>query len=980
LSNFHPPILPDALKSDARQKWDAVVAAATDADIPLPDNDPHVSDIQTVFALSDFVAKACARNPVLLADLLDSGDLERPCESDEYRQRVESALSAATGESDLSIALRRLRKREMVRIAWRDLSGRADLAETMAELSSFADACIDGALSRLHGWLEGLYGRPLGSDGTPLELVVIGMGKLGARELNFSSDVDLIFAFPETGDTEGEKSIPSTDFFLRLGRKLIKALGENTAEGFVFRVDMDLRPFGGNGPLVMSFDALESYYGEQGREWERYAWIKGRPAAGDIPAGERLLARLNPFIYRRYLDYGVFESLREMKAGIAREVKRRDLRDDIKLGAGGIREIEFFGQVFQLIRGGVSRPLQSRPIGTVLDRLAREGTIETAVRDELQAAYVFLRRTENRLQEFSDAQTHKLPPDEPARARLAASMGFADYKTFKTTLDMHMSAVRRHFGALLEPDGAGTSEEGGEGRRGTDLERVWQSPEDGDRAAAFLSAAGYPDPEAALKPIRHLRESTATAALSREGRDRLDRLIPQILKAAASADGPALALSRILELIRTVQQRTSYLALLLENPSALSHLVRFATTSAWILTFITRHPVLLDELLDTRTLYRPPDRSELESEIRERLDPIPPDDLEYQMDALRIFKQVNALRVAAADVTDALPLMRVSDHLSDIAETILDRSLSISRRHLTEKHGEPVCGLPDGETCREGFAVIAYGKLGGLELGYGSDLDMVFLHAGASEPTRGGDRPTDSGYFFSRLGQRLIHMLTARTPAGTLYEADMRLRPSGASGVLVSHVESFGQYQENEAWTWEQQALIRARPVCGDPAVADRFEAIRRRVLARERDEAGLRRSVADMRDRLRKESLKGNAGGFDLKHGEGGMVDIEFLVQYLVLRHAREYDELVRWTDNVRLIGALCRCGVFDDATAYFLRKAYLTYRIVGHRLDLKEQPAIVSDDRFRTLRRIVKRNWDRFLGARPGRNPFDKPRRADV
>ena len=973
MSNFNSLILPEALWSDARQKWDTVAAAATEANIPLPDDDAQVTDIQTVFALSDFVAKTCARRPILLADLLESGDLERPCESDEYKKRVESALSAATGESDLSIALRRLRKREMVRIAWRDLSGRADLDETMAELSAFADACIDGALSRLHGWLEGIYGRPLRSDGTPQALVVIGMGKLGARELNFSSDVDLIFAFPETGETDGEKSIPNTDFFLRLGRKLIKALGENTAEGFVFRVDMDLRPFGGNGPLVMSFDALESYYGEQGREWERYAWIKGRPAAGDIAAGERLLARLNPFIYRRYLDYGVFESLREMKAGIATEVKRRDLRDDIKLGAGGIREIEFFGQVFQLIRGGVSRPLQSRPIQTVLDRLAREGTIETAVRDELQAAYVFLRRTENRLQEFGDAQTHKLPPDEPARARLAASMGFADFQKFKTALDGHMSAVRRHFGALLEPDGAGTPERDADLR--ADLERVWQSPEDGDRAAAILSAAGYPDPEEALKPIRYLRESTATAALSREGRDRLDRLVPRILKAAASADEPALALSRILELIRTVQQRTSYLALLLENPSALSHLVRFATTSAWILTFITRHPVLLDELLDTRTLYTPPDRSELEAEVRERLDPIPPDDLEYQMDALRIFKQVNVLRVAAADVTDALPLMRVSDHLSDIAETILDRSLSISRRHLTEKHGEPVCELPDGADCREGFVVIAYGKLGGLELGYGSDLDMVFLHAGASEPTQGGDRPTDSGYFFSRLGQRLIHMLTARTPAGTLYEADMRLRPSGASGVLVSHVESFGQYQENEAWTWEQQALIRARPVCGDPAVANRFEAIRRRVLARERDEAGLRQSVADMRDRLRKESLKGNVRAFDLKHGEGGMVDIEFLVQYLVLRHAREYDELVRWTDNVRLIGALSRCGVFDDATAYFLRKAYLTYRIVGHRLDLKEQPAIVSDDRFRTLRRIVKRNWDRFLGARPDRNPFDKP-----
>ncbi len=958
------PTFPESLKQDNRRKWSALQAAATDAGIQVPEDADCVADIQTVFALSDFIAKNCIRQPALLAELVESGDLEWPYEPDEHPRRVESALASATGESELSIALRRLRKREMVRIAWRDLSGRADLSTTMAELSAFADACIDGALSRLHRWLEALYGRPLSPEGRPQELVVIGMGKLGARELNFSSDVDLIFAFPETGETDGKKSIPNADFFLRLGRKLIKALGENTAEGFVFRVDMDLRPFGGNGPLVMSFDAVESYYAEQGREWERYAWIKGRPAAGDIPAGERLLARLNPFIYRRYLDYGVFESLRQMKAGIDREVRRRELQDDIKLGPGGIREIEFFGQVFQLIRGGVSRRLQARPIQTILHRLTKEGIIEGSVRNELQAAYIFLRLTENRLQAFGDAQTHKLPPDESGRQRLAAAMGFDDYDGFAQALKHHMSVVRGHFGALLEPGGDGPEGEEKD-RRESDLERLWQSPDDAEGALEILSDAGYEDPAEALNLIRHLRDSTATAALSREGRERLDRLVPRILKAAGTVDLSTLALSRILELIRTVQQRTSYLALLLENPSALSHLVRFATTSAWILTFITRHPVLLDELLDTRTLYVPPDRAALETEIRERLDPIPPDDLEYQMDALRIFKQVNVLRVAAADVTDALPLMRVSDHLSDIAETILGQVLAISSRHLKKKHGEPVCSLPEGEICREGFAVIAYGKLGGLELGYGSDLDMVFLHAGASEPTQGGDRPTDSAYFFARLGQRIIHMLTARTSAGALYEADMRLRPSGASGVLVSHMDAFGRYQENEAWTWEQQALIRGRPVSGDPAIARRFAAIRRRILARSRDEGQLRRSVADMRDRLRKDNRnKGNARGFDLKHGDGGMVDIEFLVQYLVLRHAHRHEELVRWTDNVRLIGALARCGILDDVTAYFLRKAYLTYRIVGHRLDLKEQPPIVSDDRFRILRRMVRRNWDRFLG----------------
>lgn len=954
---------PAPLQQDARQKWENFLAAAAKAEIAPPQDPAHVADIQNVFALSDFIAKTCARRPAILTDLLESGDLDRPFSPDEYKNRVKSALASSTGETDLSIALRRLRKREMVRIAWRDLSGRADLANVMAELSVFADACIDGALSRLHEWLVQIYGQPLRSNGIAQEMVVIAMGKLGAGELNFSSDVDLIFAFPESGETNGEKTIPNADFFTRLGRKLIKALGENTDQGFVFRVDMDLRPFGGNGPLVLSFDAMESYYAEQGREWERYAWIKGRPSAGDIIVGEQLISRLNPFVYRRYLDYGVFESLREMKTGIAREVRRRDLKDNIKLGAGGIREIEFFGQVFQLIRGGVSRRLQARPIQTVLARLAKEGTIEPSVRDELQGAYVFLRQTENRLQEFADAQTHNLPSDELGRVRLATSMGFDDYEKFSQILNSHVEAVQRHFSALLEPGCDDSAKDNN--LRESDLVRVWQSPENKEAAKSILSAAGYDIPEDALASIRYLRESAATASLSREGRERLDRLMPQILKAAASADQPATALARILELIRTIQQRTSYLALLLENPSALTHLVRFAATSAWILTFITRHPVLLDELLDTRTLYVPPGRLELEAEIKDRLDSIPADDLECRMDTLRVFKQVNILRVAAADVTDALPLMRVSDHLSNIAETILEQALAISRRHLTEKHGEPVCGLPDNETCREGFAIIAYGKLGGLELGYGSDLDMVFLHAGALEPTQGGDQPTDSGYFFARLGQRIIHLLTARTSAGALYEADMRLRPSGASGVLVSHIEAFGRYQETEAWTWEQQALIRARPVCGDPAIARRFEAVRRRILARPRKEADLRQSVADMRDRLRKENHKCKDDEFDLKHGKGGMVDIEFLVQYLVLCHAYQHDELTWWTDNVRLIGALARCGVLRDIDAYLLRKAYLTYRIVGHRLDLKEQPAVVSGDRFKDIRQQVQRQWKRFLEA---------------
>ena len=951
------PDLPTPLARAADDAWAAFSRAATEAGLSAP-NDPETVKAKTlrrVFALSDFVAHAAARHPRMVIDLIDSGDFFRDYNDGEYPDRVTAALAGVTDETALAAALRELRRREMVRIAVRDLGGLSDLFGTVAHLSAFADAAIDGALSVLYGWESARSGVPRSADGAAQEMVVLAMGKLGAGELNFSSDVDLIFAFPERGETDGDRPVTCDEFFLRLGRKLIKALGANTADGFVFRVDMDLRPFGGNGPLVMSFDALESYYQIEGREWERYAWIKARPAAGDRAAGADLIARLNPFVYRRYLDYGVFESIRDMKRRIDREVTRREMRDHIKLGPGGIREIEFFGQIFQLIRGGVSRPLQERRLLTVLSRLVADGTVSTAAGDELRDAYIFLRNTEHRLQEAGDAQTHQLPKDEFGRLRLATAMGADSWEAFAERLDGHRTHVRRHFNGLLaEGDEPGTD--------GGSLARLWPDPPPDDEAKRILAEAGFEDPGAVLDQLETLREAPATGAMSTEGRDRLDRLVPRLLVEVAGCREPTLALTRIVELLRSIQRRTSYFSLLLENPSALSHLVRFAATSAWILAYLARHPVLLDELLDPRTLYAPPDREALAAELSARLGAIDPDDLEYQMETLRVFKGINVLRVAAADVTDALPLMRVSDHLSDLAEVIVDQVLDLCRGHLTARHGEPECTLPG---CDRGFVVVAYGKLGGLELGYDSDLDLVFLHAGSVNPTQNGPRPTESSHFFSRLGQRVIHLLSSRTAAGVLYEADMRLRPSGRAGMLVSHIDSFLDYQINDAWTWEQQALLRARPICGDNALAAQFQDIRREILGQRRDPATLRGEVAEMRARLRAEQLKGVGDWFDLKGGLGGMVDVEFLVQYLVLRHAHRHPELLTWTDNVRQIATLSAAGIIDDRTAYFLRKAYLVYRTTGHRLSLQNLPARVPvSGGFEPLRKVVSRIWDRVMG----------------
>jgi len=613
--------------------------------------------------------------------------------------------------------------------------------------------------------------------------------------------------------------------------------------------------------------------------------------------------------------------------------------------------------------------LQEPAIQKVLKILALEKYISREVCDALGSAYIFLRNVEHRLQEFSDRQTHKLPSESLGKERLALSMGFDCPESFASEFERHTKTVHYHFENLLKTKDSDRQTETIE----NELKGVWQNLADEEEARSVLSSAGFDKPEKSLGVLNHLREDLAAAGLSREGRERIDKLLPPVLKEVGMSGQSSVALNRIVELIKSIKKRTSYISFLLENPSALTHLVRLADASPWILSFLTRHPVLLDEFLDARTLYIPPQRSDLEKDIRHRLSRVSSRGLEYQMDELRIFKQLNTLRVATADITESLPLMKVSDHLSYIAETTLDEVVALAWEHLVDIHGEPVCRL-DGDEIpsapflqgdgRGGFAVIAYGKLGGLELGYASDLDLVFLHAGTSEETKHGKRPIDSSYFFARLGQRVIHILTARTPAGILYEADMRLRPSGSAGVLVSHIDAFEAYQIREAWTWEKQAIIRARFISGDIRLANRFEQIRKEAIGQPRDTLKLREEVIQMRERMRKETLIHDPEFFDLKQGTGGMVDIEFLVQYLVLLKSHEHSELLKWPDNVRLIGTLAQTGIIDNVAAYFLRKAYLTYRTVGHRLNLQDRAAKVPEHKFRHLRKKVEGIWTFFLG----------------
>lgn len=951
--------LPAALQESVTREWQSYCDAASDAAVRLAKDEALGAALAKVWACSDFVAKTCVRYPAMLAELVDNGHLQARCQPGYFAAQLARMLDDVTDDNSLGVSLRRFRRREMVRIAWRDLAGWADLDETLRDLSALAAACVDEAIKCLHAWQCGEFGEPRGEDsGRAQHMVVLGMGKLGAGELNYSSDIDLIFAYPEEGKTEGgPKQLSNGEYFLRLGRRLITALDQRTPEGYVFRVDMRLRPFGDTGPLAISFAAMENYYQVHGREWERYAMIKAAVIAGDRAAGEELMEILRPFVYRRYLDYGSFESLREMKEMIAREVKRKGMEDDIKLGPGGIREVEFIGQAYQLIRGGRDRGLQIRPIQEVLSLLAQLDSLPRYVVETLKTAYVFLRRAENRLQAMADQQTHTLPNNDIDRQRLALAMGYGEWYAFERELRAQMAAVHDAFEQVfVAPQREQAAEQGSE------FDAVWNGSASAAAAAELLQQQGYDQPEEALRILQRLREGAAFRSLSKRGHERLDRLMPLLLGAVAAEAQPAEVLARVVNLLEAIARRTAYLALLVENPMALSQLVQLCAASPWIARHLARYPILLDELLDARSLYAPLDRAGLEAELNQALAHLD-DDLEQQMDALRHFKQANVLRVAAADVMGAFPLMMVSDHLTEIAEAVLGQVVRIAYDYLVQRHGRPQCNAA-GPECELGFIVIGYGKLGGIELGYGSDLDLVFLHDDkALGLSTNGENSVDNSVFFARLGQRIIHIMTAHTPAGTLYEVDARLRPSGAAGMLVSSMEAFAGYQEKEAWTWEHQALVRARLVAGDGALAERFGAVRTRVLSRRRDAAQLQREVREMRDKMRAKLAKKQPGMFDLKQDPGGIADIEFMVQYAVLRWAHEHPALLQWTDNVRLLQTLSDEGLLEIQDAQLLADAYRAYRSEVHCVALQEREAVVDEAPFAEWRRGVTRIWRDLL-----------------
>ncbi|MDN0076576.1 bifunctional [glutamate--ammonia ligase]-adenylyl-L-tyrosine phosphorylase/[glutamate--ammonia-ligase] adenylyltransferase [Crenobacter sp. SG2303] len=888
----------------------------------MPVNPPDTIDCARRFSF--YLDRLLTARPALAKQL--AAELDQPLR----RAQMERFADWAKADSPDALIplLRQLRQAVMARLISRDLGGLADLDEVVGTISELADFAIEQALRVGRSHLAH-YGEPIGDEsGEVQELIVIAMGKLGGFELNVSSDIDLIFIYPESGETNGSRKLSNHEFFNKLGKEIIRIISEPTGDGLVFRVDMRLRPYGDSGPLVMGFAALENYLITQGREWERYAWIKARAVTGDAD-GLAQLAR--PFVYRKYLDYGAYGAMRELHSQIRREVARRDMADNIKLGPGGIREVEFIAQVFQLIRGGREKRLQLKSTRETLALIAELRLLEPEAVQELTEAYAFLRNLEHRLQYLDDQQTQTLPGDSASQAKIAESMGFADWAAFLDGLNRHRRHVTRHFEQvfLLPTEGAADHP----------LTPLWRDILDVEPTEA-LAELGFSDPQGVVRQLRGLAKGSRYQQLPVGNRKKFDTLIGPLIEVAANTPNPDATLSRILSLLEAISRRSAYLALLSEYPQTLHRLASIYSASSWVSGYLTHHPILLDELLDARVLYATPDWPQLTAELEQQLANCDRD-IEAKMDVLRHFQHAQTFRLVSQDLAGMWTVEALSDELSQLADIVLDAALRHAWLDVPGRHRD----VPK-------FAIAGYGRLGGKELGYASDLDIIFLY---------DDDHPDAPELYARLARRLSTWLTSATAAGGLYEIDLRLRPNGSSGLLVSTVAAFENYQRKEAWIWEHQALTRARFVAGDATIGEAFERIRHEVLTQQRDQALLRDEVTGMREKMFETHPPLDE---DVKYARGGVVDVEFIVQYLILEHSHRLPELTANSGNIALLAVAAEAGLIDPKLADGAREAYRHYRRLQHMVRLRDAPLTEPSDGLIAHYELVRTLWQQVFG----------------
>lgn len=943
--------LPASLSSISQSAIEPLLESQTLAHWPQS----LLEQLNYVAGLSKFVTEVMKTDETLQQNFPEM--LAEESRSEQYRERLQELLSVCSDEMQGHRVLRQFRNREMTYIAWRDFTQSWTLEESLDHLSQLAEAMIFETYQWQYKACCDLWGTPTNAQGEAQPMLIIGMGKLGGGELNFSSDIDLIFTYPENGETEGtRRSIANAQFFTRLGQRIIKALDQQTFDGFCYRVDMRLRPFGESGPLVMSYAALEDYYQEQGRDWERYAMIKARVMGREMyPEYQELRQMLRPFVFRRYIDFSAIQSLRRMKSMISSEVRRRGLSNNIKLGAGGIREIEFIAQVFQLIRGGREPSLRQRGLLETIDAIEELEQLTSQECHHLRDAYKFLRLLENLLQAMADKQTQTLPECETEQLKLAVAMGYQTWSELTENVQAHMAKVHAVFADLIGDD---EEEQQDVAKHFTELWDMVAKPDVLEHILEY--DIGIDEPKPMVDTIVQFKKDLAKKTLGPRGREVLNRLMPKVFSAIYSHKDAKFGLSRVLHLLHRIVTRTTYLELLDEHQAALTQLVRLCTASPMISEQLGRYPILLDELIDPQQLYNPIPLESYRNELRDFLARIPEDDMEQQMEALRQFKQICILRIAAADIAGVLPVMKVSDHLTYLAEAIVESVVGQAWLQMTEKYGTP-SHLKDREG--KGFAVIGYGKVGGWELGYNSDLDIVFMHDCPVHAYTNGKKEVDARQFYLKLAQRIIHIFSTRTASGILYEVDTRLRPSGASGLLVSPTDAFEEYQREDAWTWEHQALVRARMIFGDQPLQQAFAKIRHDILTLERDETKLIKDVSEMRVKMRDHLGGKKADRFMLKQDPGGITDVEFLAQYLVLNYSHTKPKLTRWSDNVRIFESMMAQGILDEADAMALTHAYTTMRDQIHHRNLLNLDADVAEDKFVSERELVTKQWHEWL-----------------
>ncbi|HEU4665732.1 MAG TPA: bifunctional [glutamate--ammonia ligase]-adenylyl-L-tyrosine phosphorylase/[glutamate--ammonia-ligase] adenylyltransferase, partial [Dokdonella sp.] len=886
-------------------------AACREASVPFHDDAGVDDHLSSVLLASDFAYQTLLRDPQLLGP-----DFLQLMSDPRHADARAGVFHDVHDPDELRRLLRRFRVREALRLIWRDVTGADAVETTLAGASVLAESCLEAALRGAERQVAARHGEIRDGSGRVQRMVVLGLGKLGGGELNFSSDIDLVFAFAEHGDSDGPRVLDATAYYTRIGQALVALLADHSVDGYVFRVDLRLRPFGSAGRLALSFTAMEQYFQREGRDWERYAWIKARPVAGDRAGGARLLEALRPFVYRRYLDYTAFAGLREMKALIDAEVARKDLADHLKLGPGGIREIEFIVQLVQLIRGGREPTLRARGLLPALAACEQLGFVPSARAQRLREAYLFLRRLENRVQMFADQQTHEIPADAEVRERLALALGRSGWSALDAELRVHRAAVAEEFAALMAVDARNDAQQA-QAR----WPEFWRSLLADGVDAGAIAAAGFDPPADVATELEALLGGAALRTMSARARERLDAVMPALFAAASAQEQPSRCLARLLRLVQATLRRSVYLALLEEQPAALRRLSAVFAASAFLAERVIAHPLLLDDLFDDRIDGAAPDATAIRDELARRLGMIAEADPEAEIEAIQEQRQSALFRIGLAFLGGRLDARSAAAALADVAEAVVAAVLRIAERDMQAAHGRIDGAGGDGS----GLIVVAYGSFGGRELGFGSDLDLVFLYDGArAQRESDGAKPLDGARYYARFAQRVVHLLGALTRAGRLYEVDVRLRPDGSKGMLVQSLDGYAGYQRERAWTWELQALVRARAVAGDAGLARRYADLRADLLAQPRDAAKLRAEVVSMRARWRAERDRSSSAQFDLKQGAGGLVDLEFLLQGLVLQHAVAHPALLADGSNAALIEALRSARIVDDASADALARAH--------------------------------------------------------